>query len=190
MNYYIADTHFGHFNIIKFDKRPFFNCEEMEKFLVQNWNSVVKKEDTVYILGDFCWSADEKEWERIINQLKGNKVLILGNHDFKNFSKTLKNKFSDIKNYKEITDDGKHVILCHYPILCYKSSYNPNCYMLHGHVHTTRENDFVSMWRNNLRSSRVNDSDSYGNIINVGCMLNYMNYTPQTLNYLIDEVLK
>ena len=54
-----------------------------------------------------------------------------------------------------------------------------------GHVHTTRENDFLEKWRQELRDTRKNDGDSCGNIYNVGCMLPYMGYTPQTL----DEIL-
>ena len=41
MNYYIADTHFRHSNILKFDSRPFFTLEEMEKEMIENWNNVV-----------------------------------------------------------------------------------------------------------------------------------------------------
>ena len=56
----------------------------MEDRMVKNWNSVVSKNDTVYILGDFCWSKDDEEWIRILDRLTGNKVLIKGNHDKKN----------------------------------------------------------------------------------------------------------
>ena len=38
--FYIADTHFGHQNIILFDNRPFFSIEEMERELINNWNHV------------------------------------------------------------------------------------------------------------------------------------------------------
>ena len=64
MNRYISDLHFGHANIIRFDGRPFKNTDEMEETLVDNWNSVTQPEDTVYILGDFCWGK-EPEWKRI-----------------------------------------------------------------------------------------------------------------------------
>ena len=97
----------------------------------------------------------------------------------------LKKMFRDIKDYKEITDAGRHVIMCHYPILLYKASYNPDCYMLCGHVHVTRENDFLNQWREELRSSKSSTAHNCGNIINVGCMMPYMGYTPRTLDELI-----
>ena len=59
-NYYISDTHFGHSNIIDFDYRPYKNVQEMDETLINNWNSIVSNEDTVYILGDFCWLKEDK----------------------------------------------------------------------------------------------------------------------------------
>lgn len=60
MNYYIADTHFGHNNILHIDRRPFADIYQMEETMVMLWNATVRKKDTVYILGDFCFGkADE-----------------------------------------------------------------------------------------------------------------------------------
>lgn len=184
-NLYIADTHFDHKNILRFDSRPFSTVEEMETVMVQNWNSVIlQPDDTVNIIGDFCWGKED-EWVRILSMLAGNKVLIRGNHDLKNMSSRLRNMFQDVKDYKEITDEGRHVIMSHYPQLLYKGSYNPDCYMICGHVHVTRENDFLERWTEELRQSRREPSHSCGNIINVGCMMPWMNYTPRTLDEII-----
>lgn len=77
---YTADLHFGHKNIIAFDKRPFANVNEMDKTLIKLWNERVQKDDDVYILGDFCYKSDnEPSW--YLKQLKGKKHLILGNND-------------------------------------------------------------------------------------------------------------
>lgn len=185
MNYYISDTHFGHENIIRFDKRPFCNIEEMENTLIDNWNSVVDNGDTVYILGDFCWGKEE-EWRRILKLLKGNKVLIQGNHDLKKMSSELNRMFQDIKQYKEIKDNERKVIMCHYPLMFYRGAHNPITYMLCGHVHTTRENNLLVKWRQEMLNTKVNDACSCANIINVGCMMPWMNYAPRTLDEIID----
>lgn len=184
-NFYISDLHFDHKNVIKFDSRPFFTLEEMNKTLINNWNSVVAKDDTVYILGDFCWSKEDR-WIEIMKQLNGNKQLIKGNHCLKKMSPKLRAMFQDVKDYKEITDSGKHVCMSHFPMMFYKSAWNPDNYMLCGHVHTTRENDLLEQWTEMLRNTKTDSSYSYGNIINVGCMMPWMGYTPRTL----DEILE
>ena len=52
--------------------------------------------------------------------------------------------------------------------------------MLYGHVHNTREQDFIEKWKRELWESEIPC-----NMINVGCMMEYMKYTPRTL----DEIL-
>jgi calcineurin-like phosphoesterase family protein len=49
-SYAIADTHFGHANVIKFDNRPFADVTEMNEAMVTNWNNTVKSTDTIYHL--------------------------------------------------------------------------------------------------------------------------------------------
>ena len=179
MNFYISDTHFGHGNILHFDNRPFNSVEEMEEVMVKRWNAVVGKGDTVYILGDFCWKK-EPEWIRILNRLNGGKVLIVGNHDLHG-SATLRKMFQDIKEYKEISDNGRKVVLCHYPIPCFKNHFY-GWFHLYGHVHNTFEYDLMEETRRVLVKTHGAMSQMY----NVGCMLPYMDYTPRTL----DEILE
>lgn len=190
MIYYIADTHFGHANIIKMDKRPFENTEEMEEALVENWNTVVKSGDIVYILGDFCWGKKD-DWICILDRLKGQKALIQGNHDLKGYPPELSKKFVGIYDYKEVKYDGCTVILSHYPIMCYRHSNDPKTYMLHGHVHSTAEHDWIQKWTMELRQRYAFDkvynpdrvhSSNCGQIYNVGCMMPWMDYTPRTLD--------
>lgn len=50
----------------------------MTKALVRNWNSIVSREDEVYVLGDF--GADKKEAD-VLSTLIGRKYLVKGNHD-------------------------------------------------------------------------------------------------------------
>ena len=185
MNRYISDLHLGHANVIKFDNRPFENLEDMHKTITTNWNEVTDKDDTVFILGDFCWET-EQGWEKYLKALSGKKVLIQGNHDIKSPSKNIRKYFLDIKDYKEITDNGRHIILKHTPDPMHKAAYNPNCYMLYGHVHNTREEWFMRKWRHEIRRSCTESSHNRGQWYNVGCMMPWMDYTPRTL----DEIIK
>ena len=79
--FFIADTHFGHEKIIKLCNRPFENLQDMQNQLIQKWNNKVSNEDTVYILGDFCFKMSKQDAVQILNMLNGKKVLIKGNHD-------------------------------------------------------------------------------------------------------------
>lgn len=186
MKYFISDTHFYHENIIKFDSRPFSSVEEMNQTLIDNWNKVVEKNDDVYILGDFCWkTASTEEYEKLVSALNGFKHLIAGNHDPK-FSEVQKNKFwASYSDYKELVYDGKQLILCHYPIPFYKADYKESVWMLYGHVHVTHEAVAMEELTSKLAASPHSEAQNRGHLINVGCMMPYMNYTPQPLEVII-----
>lgn len=193
MNFYIADCHFGHKNILRFDNRPFGDLHQMEEVMIMLWNAAVRKGDTVYILGDFCWGKSD-EWLRIIRQLNGTKVLITGNHDLTSFPPELKNQFADITPFKEIVDNGKNnsgrkVLMSHYPMPFYKRANNDKYYMLCGHVHNTAENQILERLIQELRNNQSSFSGAHaancGQIYNVGCMMPWMDYTPRTLDEII-----
>lgn len=194
MNYYIADCHFGHQAILRLDHIPFTDIQQMEEAMTTLWNAAVGKNDTVYILGDFCWNKAD-EWLSILRRLNGQKVLIKGNHDLDQYQTELRNQFMDIKDYKEITDNGRNnagrkVILKHSPDIFYNHSNDPNCYMLCGHVHRTKDNERLEKWRRELwndinETEKATHSCHLGQIINVGAMMPYMQYTPRTLDELL-----
>lgn len=194
MNFYIADTHFLHPRAISMDSRPFSSYEEMANKMIENWNQIVSVDDTVYILGDFAMRKQGQEaYIACLKNLQGNKVLILGNHDFTSFSKEQKRSanLKEVCDYKEVKEeDGSTVICSHYPILFYRRAYDPTFYHFCGHVHQTREDYFLEKWMKELVKTQNKHGDNYGNILNVGCMKNYMNYTPQSFNFLkqiVDE---
>jgi calcineurin-like phosphoesterase family protein len=58
--------------------RPFETIEEHDEELVRRWNSVVRKGDLVWHLGDFVFGSKSIA---IAGRLNGRKKLVLGNHD-------------------------------------------------------------------------------------------------------------
>ena len=53
--------------------------------LHDNWQSTIKKEDTVVLPGDFSWAMYLKEATKdfeFLNSLNGRKILLKGNHDY------------------------------------------------------------------------------------------------------------
>lgn len=183
MNYYISDLHFSHANVIRFDSRPYENVEEMNEDLTKRWNSTVKPGDFVYIIGDLCW-LKANDWFPIVSRLNGNLVLIRGNHDPEHLPNKLRKLFSDVKDIKTINDGGYMVTMCHYPLMFYPRSYSEKSIMLCGHVHTTAENKFLEAWR---AEAKADPTAGYARIINVGCMMPYMDYTPRTLKEILER---
>ena len=178
---YIADTHFCHANVIKYDNRPFKDVEEMNAKMIELWNDHVADDDTTYILGDVVWSG-YKEWERILRQLKGSIVIIKGNHD----------KVSTIENIccgnphvsyageqVTIVDNDRHVVLNHCPILCYPNNFR-GWYHLYGHVHCSYDYNTILHTQKALEDLYCTKF----NMFNVGAM--HIGYFPRTL----DEIEK
>lgn len=126
----IADTHFFHQKILEFEKeaRPFSSVEEMNEAIVQNWNRVVTKRDTVWHLGDVCFGhADNLS---ILDRLNGTKNLVMGNHDQHGVREYIKyfNKIEAAKKY-----DG--YLLTHVPI--HESQFYRFKGNVHGHLHSS-----------------------------------------------------
>lgn len=76
MRYYIADNHFHHARMnTAMDKRGFESLEAMHDYMIKQWNSVVRKNDEVVILGDFSLGKGEEtnkntssvKWEEILS---------------------------------------------------------------------------------------------------------------------------
>lgn len=74
-----ANQQFGRENAIKLYNRPFPSVEEMNKTLIDSWNSVVGPEDKVYVLGNLAW--DPESGESAINKLNGDIISIPGEYD-------------------------------------------------------------------------------------------------------------
>lgn len=144
MNLYISDLHFGHKAVINFDNRPFADVEEMDRAIIQFWNDRVTKNDQVYLLGDVAFH-NEKPYSWYLKQLKGQKHLIIGNHD----TKLLKDEeamgyFVSVDYYREITDERKHIVLSHYPIAEWNGFYHDNWH-IYGHIHNKTDGTFQYM---------------------------------------------
>ena len=124
----ISDTHFYHSKILGYCQRPFETVEEMNEVLIKNWNSVINEDDIVYILGDFCFGNKEMLRE-IVSQLKGRKILILGNHDRLTKGAYLDVGFETVTKNPMIVDED--FILSHHPLQGDLGRF----YNIHGHKH-------------------------------------------------------
>ena len=144
MNYFTADLHLNHYNIIEFCNRPFKDVNHMNNQLIDNINAKCKYQDTLYHLGDFCFTGRRNgktkplEFEDRINC----KVIhVLGNHDRNNH---LKNSI----RYAEIHFSNTKWLLQHKPpvegqIRTFSNDTDTPFIYLVGHVHENWKHKFV-----------------------------------------------
>lgn len=134
--YVISDHHFFHSNIEKYAQRP---PDHME-LLVKRHNEVVTDNDKVLFLGDLTFSSKEKTME-MISRMKGDKYLILGNHDHHTIGwyEELGFKVSE-PVYKIFANSaGAYpVLITHEPVPYLPDTY----YNIHGHIHRGLKTDF------------------------------------------------
>ena len=124
-----ADPHYWHGNVIMYSGRPFIDAIQMNKVLIKNHNEVVRADDKVFILGDFCLANKDKTKE-IVFKLNGKLILIMGNHDRgRNIQWWYDVGFNEVIKYPIIVNGN--VILSHEPV---KDIVEP-FYNIHGHMH-------------------------------------------------------
>jgi calcineurin-like phosphoesterase family protein len=192
MNRYISDLHIGCIN--KFDNRTL----EVDQIIINHWNSVVHNNDTTYILGDIGKLGNNKDNAyvcSIISQLRGKKILIIGNHDEKELKDNrIKQLFTEIYDYKEIIDNfnGKNykLVLSHYPQIFWNGQHKGWIH-LYGHLHNSSEEQvyqkclqYVNDYFADRELKGYTDCPQ-AKAYNVGAML--QNYTPLALKEIMRE---
>lgn len=162
--WFTSDLHFWHKNICKYCNRPFETMEEMHEALINNWNSVVKEDDTVFLLGDMGFCGYDK-LEPLMSQLNGKKYLIQGNHDsdkivFRLYEANIIEGYYKMHEVTIIGDaecPDQHLTLCHFPMIDWPDK-ERGAWMVHGHQHQLPETPSCSVmhWdvgvdKNNLK---------------------------------------
>lgn len=130
-----SDSHFSHLNIIKYCNRPWPTVDLMNSAIIEKWNETIGEDDIVIFLGDFlfCRKGDAKDTtERFAAALNGHKIIVKGNHDYKNFRYTEAGFLKEA--YQECSFGS--VCFCHNP---YDLKENCNFFrhVYYGHVHNS-----------------------------------------------------
>jgi len=148
VDWFTSDTHFGHYNVIEYAKRPFRGVEEMDDELVARWNEVVRQTDTVYHLGDFTLRGKSAVLEYAA-RLNGHIKLVPGGHDRWTAKFSGNEKISVLPplvtlEYPQLNEFPLVIVLCHYPLKSWDRSHYGSLH-LHGHHHVSMKEEHNSL---------------------------------------------
>ena len=136
MRFFTADWHFFHRQIIEYCDRPFKNEKHMRNKIVNNFNELVRKEDSTFVLGDAAMLGGS-QWEKLrgtIGKLNGSKHLIYGNHDEFRWQRYIDIGFTTVHSALWLEEGGLNIVMAHDPsVYC---TLKPDSILLHGHIHT------------------------------------------------------
>lgn len=136
-----SDLHLGHENMYKFlnedgtKLRNWETMEEAEEYMVQEYNKLVKPQDTVYFLGDIS-SKNTVADKFFKNIVKSRRVLICGNHDNRLGAKFWLKHFDDLRGCYNLSqsEDRTNYLLTHIPVHSDSKGKFKRC--IHGHIHS------------------------------------------------------
>lgn len=138
MIYFTSDLHLNHDRDFIYVPRGFNSVHEMNEAIIYNWNNTITEEDTVYVLGDLML-GDNDDGIKLIKKLRGNIIVILGNHDTDKRIEYYNNCYNiiDIK-YADRIKYGKYVFyLSHYPTYVNNKNDKP-VWCISGHTHSNK----------------------------------------------------
>ena len=201
--YFSADWHINHSNIIKYSGRTLFmsneeraiyeklknapqheqrkfiiskeSVQKMNEIIIDRCNERVKKDDQLFIIGDFCFKSgsgrgegEPEKAKKYIEQINcKNITFVEGNHDKKG-----RNSLRSPIHSLTIKLGGKRIYLVHNP-----EHANVDCDLnLTGHVHTAWE------------IKRIRRGLYFSDCINVG--VDVWDFYPITINEILSHYAK
>jgi calcineurin-like phosphoesterase family protein len=150
--FFTGDTHFRHNQKFIFEARGYKNRYEHDDALIAKINEVVRPEDTLIHLGDFCLNITPPEFNEILARINcQNIAYIWGNHNScirryyedavtTEYGKDIEvypyavGKLTYLGYYKELIVNGHMIVIHHYPIYSWNSM-RKGSWCLHGHEH-------------------------------------------------------
>ncbi len=160
----LSDLHFDHTSIIRRCRRPFSSTPQMNRILVDNWNSRVGEGDRVYYLGDITHGRKRRSIDFWLSKLNGEVRFIRGNRDTDAITKA-----EVIKDRFPIRYRGFEFLLMHDP---YRPPYWDG-WIIHGAKHNTHPVTYPHI---NRRNKTINVCSEY------------IGYVPISLDEIIAKI--
>lgn len=154
----------------------------MDRVMVERWQTRVAPNDLIYHLGDVGMTKGDY-LDKIIAQLPGRKVLILGNHD-KSATRMAEMGFDVVAEAMLIVFNGMTLYLNHRPlpvlpnVTDVKHYLNGVDFVLHGHIHNSTRED------RHQGNNELLDIPSF----NINLSVEMTNYEPVSLSALVKRL--
>lgn len=139
----ITDTHFNHRKLIDIGERP----ADFEARILTKLTMLVKDDDIVIHLGDFCIGNEELWHREFMNACgKARKYLVRGNHDHKSQTWYYDHGWDLVSAAMILKVNGKSVLLSHRPMPKFSAQMKDGIqqitqFNLHGHTHGNAHRD-------------------------------------------------
>jgi calcineurin-like phosphoesterase family protein len=153
--YFTSDTHFNHDKEFIYASRGYKNRYEHNDALIAKINELVRPQDILFHLGDFCLNITMPEFEQLIARINCENIYyIWGNHNScirRQYEETIKaeyqrddiciypykvGKITYLGDYKEVIVNGHLIVLHHYPHQIWNQM-QKFAWQLSGHSHYT-----------------------------------------------------
>lgn len=137
--FFTAETHFNDPEVITYEHlgkriRPWDTVEEQNQIIIDNWNSRVQPEDTVYHMGD-VYDTNTANSAELIDKLNGRKILIRGDKDMDPVEKYLEH-FDQVHNPPYVVEiNGSRYVLSHFYISKDQLDQLDCSVNIHSHLH-------------------------------------------------------
>lgn len=104
MLYFTSDVHFNDLDTLINDNRPFKTIKQFDRYVIKTWNKQVKRDDTIYVIGDFidCNNDSDENWRDSIlyvKRIKASVVLIMGNNEDRVVKYFFNNDFDKFREF-------------------------------------------------------------------------------------------
>jgi calcineurin-like phosphoesterase family protein len=176
--YVISDTHWFHKNIIKYCGRH----ENHNTIMIDRWNKVVGPQDVILHLGDLVFTGRPELqaafFDDVAPQLQGDKYLILGNHDKKQWIKWYESAGFKVIQPFNMKYKGYDVSFDHYPTPKGLIEKGQRHIRVHGHIHNNGYQHIHSSHKERKRYGNVNVS------------VEMIDYTPQPIERVLDKAIE
>jgi len=136
MIWFLSDPHFGCAKLVENTRTEFGNVDEHDNYLLMMINGMVKDNDTLVIIGDFC----KEKPGRYRPKLKCKNIFfVLGNHDKECKIKAVFG--GNVWTRRMVKLSGGQKVLCDHHPACFWDGCHNGTYHAYGHIHNSEERE-------------------------------------------------